>query len=79
MSKYEVLDKAIMAKMGGHPQTFSAILVRDVRQECERIALAEPGEVLPYRILDRRLQALRRAEKVRFTSKGWVHVQQRVA
>lgn len=32
MSKYEALDKAIMNKIGGHPQKLNAINVRDVRE-----------------------------------------------
>lgn len=72
MTKYEVLDKAIMTKMGGHAQAFSAIMVRDVREECERIAKEDATKVEPFRILDRRLQALRKAGKIRFISKGWV-------
>jgi hypothetical protein len=74
MSKYENLDKAIMNKMGGHPQMFVAINVRDVREECERIASTEPGKTEPFRILDRRLQALRKAGKIRSTTKGWMRV-----
>lgn len=69
MSKYENLDRAIMNKMGGHPQTFGAI---NVREECERIANAEPGKVDAFRVLDRRLQALRKAGKIKSTTKGWV-------
>lgn len=72
MSKYENLDKAIMNKMGGHPQMFGAINVRDVREECESIASTEPGKAEPFRILDRRLQALRKAGKIRSTTKGWM-------
>lgn len=72
MSKYEDLDKAIMNKMGGHPQAFGAINVRDVREECERIASAEPGKAEAFRVLDRRLLALRKAGKIRSTTKGWV-------
>ncbi|MYM92637.1 hypothetical protein [Duganella vulcania] len=74
MSKYENLDKAIMNKMGGHPQMCSAINVRDVRAECERIAAAEAGKAEAFRILDRRLQALRKAGKIKSTSKGWLRV-----
>jgi hypothetical protein len=72
MSKYENLDKAILNKMGGHPQMFIAINVRDVRAECERIATAEAGKVEAFRILDRRLQALRKAGKIKSTPKGWL-------
>lgn len=72
-TKYEALDKAIMNKMGGHPQMFGAINVRDVREECERIASAEAGKAEAFRILDRRLQALRKAGKIKSTTKGWVN------
>lgn len=72
MSKYETLDKAIMNKMGGHPQKFTAINARDVREECERIAATEDRKVEAFRILDRRLQALRKAGKIKSTSKGWL-------
>lgn len=72
MSKCENLDKAIMNKMGGHPQMFAAINVRDVREECERIAAAEEGKTEAFRILDRRLQALRKASKIKSTTKGWM-------
>lgn len=74
MIKYENLDAAIMNKMGGHPQMFGAINVRDVREECERIASTEPGpgKTEAFRILDRRLQALRKSGKIKFTTKGWV-------
>jgi hypothetical protein len=74
MTKYEALDKAIMNKMGGHPQTFGAINVRDVREECERIAALEESKTEAFRILDRRLQALRKAGRIRFSSKGWVRI-----
>jgi hypothetical protein len=72
MSKYENLDKAILNKMGGHPQMFGAINVRDVREECERIASGDPKKAEGFRILDRRLQALRKAGKIKFTKKGWL-------
>jgi hypothetical protein len=78
MSKYEKLDAAIMMKMGGHPQQFAVIFVRDVREECERIAAAEsegkPRAVQPDRVADRRLQALRKDGKIRHNGKGWLRV-----
>lgn len=71
MSKYEKLDTAILAKIGNEPKRFFLINVRDVAEECERIA-KEEGARDAFRICDRRLQALRKAGKIRSTSKGWV-------
>lgn len=70
-TKYEKLDSLILNKIGGHPQTFSAICVRDVADECNRIA-KEDGTREAFRICDRRLQALRKAGKINHTGKGWV-------
>ncbi|HDT6091303.1 TPA: hypothetical protein QHD31_005772 [Raoultella ornithinolytica] len=71
MTKYELLDSKIMNKIGGHPAPFSSLYVRDVVEECKKIA-AEENKPEPFRILDRRLQALRKAGKIRSTPKGWV-------
>lgn len=71
MTKYELLDSKIMNKIGGHPVPFSSLYVRDVVEECKKIAVEE-NKPEPFRILDRRLQALRKAGKIRSTSKGWV-------
>lgn len=71
MTKYEVLDLKIMNKIGGQPKPFSSVYVRDVAEECKKIA-AEENKPEPFRILDRRLQALRKAGQIRSTSKGWV-------
>lgn len=71
MSKYELLDLKIMNKIGEQPTLFSSVYVRDVAEECKKIA-AEENKPEPFRILDRRLQALRKAGQIRSTSKGWV-------
>ncbi|MCP6327293.1 hypothetical protein NL460_13985 [Klebsiella pneumoniae] len=71
MTKYELLDSKILNKIGGHPTPFSSLYVRDAAEECVRIAKDE-NKPEPFRILDRRLQALRKAGKIRSTSKGWV-------
>ncbi len=71
MTKYELLDSKIMNKIGGHPVPFSSLYVRDVVEECKKIA-AEENKPEPFRILDRRLQALRKAGEIRSTTKGWV-------
>ncbi|MHA6823962.1 hypothetical protein ACQUKI_20860 [Ralstonia pseudosolanacearum] len=76
MSKYAKLDAAIMNKMGGHAQAFAAVFVRDVSEECERIAkeesAAQQRAIEPFRVLDRRLQALRRAGTIWHNGKGWL-------
>ncbi|MCK4120399.1 hypothetical protein ACI2UK_27020 [Ralstonia nicotianae] len=76
MRKYAKLDEAIMNKMGGHAQAFSEVFVRDVREECERIAKEESAgqkrEIESFRVLDRRLQALRKAGTIWHNGKGWL-------
>ncbi|HIE9644323.1 TPA: hypothetical protein ACXRWH_001103 [Klebsiella pneumoniae] len=71
MTKYELLDSKIMSEIDAHPTPFSSLYVRGVAEECVRIAKDE-NKPEPFRILDRRLQALRKAGKIRSTSKGWV-------
>ncbi|HBS5791009.1 TPA: hypothetical protein MAK87_002420 [Klebsiella pneumoniae] len=71
MTKYELLDSKIKSKIDAHPTPFSSLYVRDVAEECVSIAKDE-NKPEPFRILDRRLQALRKAGKIRSTSKGWV-------
>lgn len=72
MSKYEKLDQLILNKIGGHPTPFSRIFVRDVEEESKRIA-KEESKPEPFRIIDRRLQALRKLGVIRnVTGKGWV-------
>lgn len=71
MTKYELLDSKIMSKIDAYPTPFSSLYVRDVAEECVSIAKDE-NKPEPFRILDRRLQALRKAGKIRSTSKGWV-------
>ena len=77
MSKYEKLDDLIVASLSIFPKTFSQINVGEVANECERIAKEEgtrrsPFGVEPFRICDRRLQALRKAGRIFSTTRGWV-------
>lgn len=74
MSKYKELDRLILNKIGGQPAPFAQIFTRDVAQECRNIAEIEGKHVLDaFRILDRRLQALRKLGVIRnVTGKGWV-------
>jgi hypothetical protein len=75
--KYGKLDALILASIGMQPKPFSAVFVGDVKEECCRIATAAdtrkpPFGVEPFRVCDRRLQALRKAGKIVSTTKGWV-------
>jgi hypothetical protein len=77
VSKYEKLDALILNAIGGHPKPFSAIETGAVREESVRLAKEETsartrGAPVAWRIVDRRLQALRKAGKIRATTKGWV-------
>ena len=73
-NKYAVLDSAIMKILGKEPVPFSLIMLPDVAGEWSRLADEERNKPMPFRILDRRLQALRKAGKIQFvTGKGWVN------
>lgn len=74
---YAVLDAEILAAIGDTPVKAAALQTRAVLSECRRIAEAastrrSPFGVSPYRVLDRRLQVLRKAGKIESTTKGWV-------
>ncbi|KUE88900.1 hypothetical protein ASL20_09770 [Cupriavidus necator] len=74
-SKYQHLDAMILARIAGGASQFSAIFSGDVQAECRRIADDEgtrlsPYGIDPFRICDRRLQAMRRAGKIRFNGSG---------
>ncbi|WP_276642972.1 hypothetical protein [Siccibacter turicensis] len=73
MTKYAVLDNSILSKLSDTPKPFSQLFVRDISAECEFIAKSEGSKREPFRILDRRLQALRKLGVIRnVTGKGWV-------
>lgn len=75
MSKYQQLDEQILFYIGELPVTFMEIHFADgihegIHAECERFS-TKTGE--GFRVLDRRLQALRKAGKIRaIPGKGWV-------
>ncbi|WP_081052272.1 hypothetical protein [Burkholderia vietnamiensis] len=79
MSKYEKLDALIVGAIDESPKKFAFIDAGAVRGESERIAKEEGSTrsrrgVVPWRIVERRLQALRKDGKIRSTSKGWIRV-----
>lgn len=81
MINYEKLDALIINAIGGHPKQFDDIFSRTVKEECERLVKVAgtsprmPLGVPSYRFCDRRVQALRKAGKIRFVKGsmgGWV-------
>lgn len=81
---YTALDAAILAAMGANPVLFTAMLapgkVRSAAEALENEArgrTASKGDEKPaWRFIDTRLQALRKAGRIRYQRKpeGWVLV-----
>ncbi|AOJ10367.1 hypothetical protein [Burkholderia mayonis] len=76
-TKYEKLDALILSKIGVAPIKFASIHSGDIEDESNRIVSEQGPHSLygftdPWRIVDRRLQSLRKAGKIRSTPKGWV-------
>ncbi|MDU2771968.1 MAG: hypothetical protein E7C23_04525 [Klebsiella grimontii] len=73
MTKYANLDNAIMSKLSETPSPFNRLFVGDVGAECCEIVQEEGGKKEPFRILDRRLQTLRKLGVISYvTGKGWI-------
>lgn len=75
MTKYGKLDSLILSSIKAGRTQFNQIFAGAVQDECERIAKAEGTArsrwgVDPFRVMDRRLQALRKAGKIRFIASG---------
>ncbi|XHO68811.1 hypothetical protein BCC1697_005297 [Burkholderia gladioli] len=75
VSKYAKLDAIILARLTHEPTRFDRLYPGEIADECDRIAMGESTvrgrDVEPFRILDRRLQALRKAGKIVSGTKGW--------
>ena len=70
VSQYDNLDSLILAELKSGSRTFAFLNAGLVRCECDRLERAGCGE--SFRILDRRLQALRKKAKIEFDTKnGW--------
>lgn len=68
MSKYTKLDALILAELGNKPKPFNAIFgSAAVYAECRTFLSVRE----PFRVLDLRLQALRKAGKIWSSTKGW--------
>ncbi len=73
-TKYDELDALILSRIGNTPKTFSDLFGGAITAECDKISEKGYGLVEAFRILDRRLQALRKKGLIASTGKGWVKV-----
>ncbi|WP_234775225.1 hypothetical protein [Paraburkholderia tropica] len=79
-TNYAEFDAAVLNRISDKPKTFTELFDSPIQRACEEIA-NEPNArrpatygASPYRILDRRLQALRKRGLIEWTTKGWVRV-----
>lgn len=83
MSKYENIDKALLKTIGGYgpigagPIECHIVSSAECDSACKDMRAMVTRKVPPFRIIDRRLQALRKTESIRHLSKadggpGWV-------
>ena len=70
-NKYEKLDQLILNQMGSKPKPFCDLFTGDVLKESEELSVHKNEG---FRVLDRRLQALRKKGLIAniSSSKGWV-------
>ena len=75
MSQYKALDRAIIDRLGSdcdgvHGVYLMFVFSSTVRTECDRIASKTGRDV--YRVLDGRIQALRKRRVIEYSSRdGW--------
>lgn len=69
--KYEKLDRLILNQLGSKPKPFCDIFTGDILEKCEELSI---HKYEGFRVLDRRLQALRKKGLIVnvSSSKGWV-------
>jgi hypothetical protein len=72
VSQFQKLDESIVTRIAGKGVQFTPLFsANDVREESQRLAIALGRE--PFRVLDGRLQALKRKGLISYGSKtGWV-------
>lgn len=78
MSQYDKLDAAIIKAIRRGKTTF-LVIERDgaVSNEAASLRVLTGGE--PFRIVDRRLQALRKKGRIRYVGRQWLLVEQEAA
>ena len=75
MSIYKKLDAALIDSIKSGNNLLHIIQSRAVSEEARRVAFLQSAE--SWRIIDRRLQALRKANKIVYSSKtGWTVVRE---
>ncbi len=67
---YSTLDALILDAIGAGRNTFGAMHVGDVARECKRLSEAF-GAKEDFRVLDRRIQALRRGGRILYQDGRW--------
>ena len=69
MSKYAELDETILAMIAARKMMFGDFVCGPAWKIAQQIKI--PGEDT-NRVIDRRLQALRKASRIVYTSSGWI-------
>ena len=70
---YSKLDAAILARIAMGPTNFTKLQGGDVRDISEALAKSDKSWKPPFRFVDSRLQALRKAGKIKYNTKqGWM-------
>lgn len=73
---FKKLDQLILNKIGSKALPLSEISDSDVGAECMRIVKEGNKDAFAFRVLERRLQTLRKSGLIRSTRKGWVRCRQ---
>lgn len=73
-SKFETLDTLLVQRIARCPCTFTELQEPAIMAAAEPIALPDRyGVMAPtWRVLDRRLQALRKSGRIEFVKENWV-------
>lgn len=68
---YSELDAAILARLTKGPANFTELQSGDVRDISEALSKSDKNWKPPFRFVDSRLQALRKAGRIKYDSKQW--------
>lgn len=77
MTKYEKIDAAVLASLSADkPKDFTPLFSGNVRLESDKLAALEVAK--SFRILGRRLQAMRKGGRIRYkrgSKAGWILIE----
>lgn len=80
MSKFAQIDGAILEAIAGGRDTFTALQTRALMDQAAQLSKPDRyGDRPAWRVLDRRLQALRKAGRIQFVKGRWALTAQRAA